>query len=56
MGSCPSGDLSKWGVDLVGSCPSGELFQWDRVVLMGSCSSGELFKWGSSCPSDELTK
>ena len=29
MESCPSGELSKWGVVLVGSCPDGELFRID---------------------------
>ena len=36
MGSCPSGELSWWGVVLVGSCPGA------GVVLVGSCPGGEL--------------
>ena len=47
MGSCPGGELSKWGVVLAGkfsswgvvpvrNCPSGELSWWG-IVQVGSC-------------------
>ena len=47
MGSCPSGELSwwgivlvgNWGVVLVGNCASGEL-SWRGIVLVGKCPRG----------------
>ena len=50
MGSCPSGELSwwgiaSWGVTLAGSCPGGKLSWWE-VVLVGSPPVGELSQWG----------
>ena len=40
VGSCPSGEVSWWGVDLVESCPSGES---SGLELSGwEMSSGEL--------------
>ena len=56
MGSCPSWELSWWGVDpSVDSCPIGELIlalagivvlvgelSWWGVILVGSCRGGEL--------------
>ena len=40
MGSCPSGELSWWGVVLVGSRPGGELSGWESSGW--ELSTGEL--------------
>ena len=44
MGSCPSGELSWWGVVLVGSRPAGKFSLWG-IVLKGSCPGGESSRW-----------
>ena len=44
MGSCPSGDLSWWGIVLVGSSLGGELSCWG-VIWVGVVRMG-VAQWG----------